>query len=196
MNTATIEPTLAPTPKTVLNGVDVTALGETVAAVQGQPDIAKFQFRAKNKWLGGGHNRSEIQGFYGACQEDDTRTEPFVLDNAEPAVLLGEDQGANPVEYVLHALAGCMTTTMVYHAAARGIHIESVETELEGDLDLHGFLRLDENVRNGYQNVRVKFHVKSDATPEQLKDLARISPVFDIVTNPVPVEVELQTIDC
>lgn len=193
MNTTTIEPTLEQTQNTVINGVDVTALGETVAAVQGQPEIAKFQFRAKNRWLGGGHNRSEIKGFYGACQEDDTRTEPFVLDNAEPPVLLGEDQGANPVEYVLHALAGCMTTTMVYHAAARGINIESVETELEGDLDLHGFLRIDENVRNGFENVRINFKVKSDATPEQLAELARISPVFDIVTNPVPVEVHIQT---
>jgi uncharacterized OsmC-like protein len=178
---------------TIINGVNVTALGETVEAVIAQPEIAKFQFRIKNKWLGGGHNRSEIKSFYGACQEDSTRTEPFVLDNDEPPVLLGKDQGANPVEYVLHALAGCMTTTMVYHAAARGIHIESVETELEGDLDLHGFLRLDETVRNGYENIRVKFKVKSDAAPEVLADLARISPVFDIVSNPVPVAVNIET---
>ena len=177
---------------TLINGVNVTALGENVEAVKAQPEIAKFQFRAKNKWLGGGHNRSEIKGFYGACQEDSTRTEAFVLDNDEPPVLLGEDQGANPVEYVLHALAGCMTTTMVYHAAARGIHLESVETELKGDLDLHGFLRLDETVRNGYENIRVKFTVKSDAAPEVLADLARISPVFDIVSNPVNVEVDIQ----
>jgi uncharacterized OsmC-like protein len=176
----------------IRNGVDVTALGEVLEAVQGDPAIAKFQFRAKNKWLGGGHNRSEIKGFYGACQEDSSRTEPFVLDNAEPPVLLGRDQGANPVEYVLHALAGCMTTTMVYHAAARGITIESVETELEGDLDLHGFLRLDENVRNGYENIRVNFKVKSDASPEQLADLAGMSPVFDIVSNPVPITVNLE----
>ena len=115
------------------------------------------------------------------------------MDNAEPPVLLGQDEGANPVEYVLHALAGCMTTTMVYHAAARGITIESVETELEGDLDLHGFLRIDDTVRNGYENVRVKFKVKSDASPEQLEDLAKISPVFDIVSNPVPVAVSIET---
>jgi uncharacterized OsmC-like protein len=176
---------------TIINGVNVTALGETVAAVQDAPAIAKFQFRAKNKWISGGHNRSEIKGFYGACQEDETRRETFVFDNGEPAVLLGEDEGANPVEFVLHALAGCMTTTMVYHAAARGINIESVESELEGDLDLHGFLRLDENVRNGYQNVRVSFKVKSDASPDQLADLARISPVFDIVSNAVPIEVDI-----
>jgi uncharacterized OsmC-like protein len=176
----------------ITNGVDVTALGGVLEAVQGDAEIAKFQFRAKNKWLGGGHNRTEIQGFYGACREDSTRTAPFVLDNAEPPVLLGEDQGANPVEYVLHALAGCMTTTMVYHAAAQGITIESVETELEGDLDLRGFLRLDDKVRNGYENIRVNFKVKSDATPEQLAELASMSPVFDIVSNPVPISVNME----
>ena len=180
-------------PATIINGVNVTALGEVVEAVKGEPTIAKFQFRSRNQWVNGGHNRSTIKGFYGACAEDTTRTEPFALDNAEPPVLLGEDQAPNPVEYILHALAGCMTTTMVYHAAARGIHIESIESELEGDLDLHGFLRMDENVRNGDQNLRVKFKVKSDASEEELADLARISPVFDIVSNPVPVEVSLET---
>lgn len=184
--TATIEK------NTIINGVNVTGLGQTVEAVSGQPEIAHFQFRARNCWQSGGLNRSEIKGFYGACQEDNTRSEPFILENAEPPQLLGEDQAPNPVEYVLHALAGCMTTTMVYHAAARGIHIKSVESELEGDLDLRGFLRLDETVRNGYQNIRVKFKVESDATSEQLADLARISPVFDIVSNPVPVEVSLE----
>ncbi len=177
----------------LVNGVDVTALGEVVETVKNQPAIAKFQFRAKNRWIDGGHNRSSIKEFHGAGQEDTTRTEAFVLDNAEPPVLLGQDQGPNPVEYVLHALAGCMTTTMVYHAAARGIHIESVESELEGDLDLHGFLRMDDSVRNGYENIRVKFNVKSDATKEELAELARISPVFDIVSNPVPVDVAVQS---
>lgn len=177
---------------TIINGVNVTALGETVDAVTGQPEIARFQFRASNRWVRGGLNQSNIKGFYGACAEDSNRTEPFVLENAEPPVLLGGDEAPNPVEYVLHALAGCMTTTMVYHAAARGIHLESVESELEGDLDLHGFLRLKDDVRNGYENIRVKFTVKSDASEEQLADLARISPVFDIVSNPVPIEVSLK----
>jgi uncharacterized OsmC-like protein len=178
----------------ITNGVDVTALGEVFEAVQGDPEIAKFQFRVRNKWLGGGHNRSEIQSFYGACQEDSSREKAYIFDNGEPPVLLGNNEGANPVEFVLHALAGCMTTTMVYHAAARGIIIESIETELEGDLDLHGFLRIDDGIRNGYENVRVNFTVKSDAAPEQLTDLARISPVFDIVSNPVPVSVNIETV--
>ena len=187
MNTEATEPAA-----TIINGVNVTALGEVVEAVKGTPEIAKFQFRARNKWLRGGLNRSSIQGFYGACAEDSNRTEPFVLDNAEPPVLLGEDEAPNPVEYVLHALAGCMTTTLVYHAAARGIRIESVESVLEGDLDLHGFLRLDESVRNGYENIRVTFKVVSDASEEELADLARISPVFDIVSNPVPIAVSVE----
>jgi uncharacterized OsmC-like protein len=178
----------------IVNGVNVTALGNVAEAVQGEPKIAKFQFRATNTWQDGGHNRSAIKGFYGACAEDCTRTEPFVLDNAEPPVLLGQDQAPNPVEYVLHALAGCMTTTMVYHAAARGIRIESVESQLEGDLDLRGFLRMDDDVRNGYEKVRISFKVKSDATPEQLAELAKISPVFDIVSNPVPVNVTVEPV--
>ena len=184
--------TTATEEKVITNGVNVTALGEVLEAVKGDPEIAKFQFRAKNEWLGGGHNRSTIQSYYGACQEQSSREKAFVFDNGEPPVLLGNDEGANPVEFVLHALAGCMTTTMVYHAAARGITIESIETELEGDLDLHGFLRIDDSVRNGYQNIRVSFKVKSDASAEQLADLARISPVFDIVSNPVPVSVNIE----
>ena len=139
--------TTATEEKVITNGVNVTALGEVLEAVKGDPEIAKFQFRAKNEWLGGGHNRSTIQSYYGACQEQSSREKAFVFDNGEPPVLLGNDEGANPVEFVLHALAGCMTTTMVYHAAARGITIESIETELEGDLDLHGFLRLDDRNR-------------------------------------------------
>jgi hypothetical protein len=105
----------------VLNGVDIKRLEGTIAAVTENPAIADFKFRAVNKWITGGHNRSRIKGFYGACQEDDTRTETFVMDNDEPQILLREDNGANPVEYVLHALAGCLTTTMVYHRASKAI---------------------------------------------------------------------------
>lgn len=180
----------------MLNGVDVDRLFATIDAVGKETSLADFRFRAKNTWMRGGHNRSTIQGFYGAGQEDPTRTKPFVLDNDEPAVLLGEDHGANPVEYVLHALAGCLTTSLVYHAAARGIRIDEVSSTLEGDLDLRGFLGMDDSVRNGYEKVRVTFQVKGDATDEQLEELCRVaqrrSPVFDIVSNPVPVEVRLE----
>jgi uncharacterized OsmC-like protein len=175
-----------------MNGVDVARLGQTVAAVQQHPSLAAFQFRAVNRWVGGGHNRSTIQGFYGAEQEDTVRTTAFVLDADEPPVLLGKDQGANPVEFVLHALAACLTTSMVYHAAARGIRIDSVESRLDGDLDLRGFLGVSDNVRRGYQQIRVKFQVASDAAADELQQLTTYSPVFDIVSNPVPVSVSIE----
>lgn len=180
----------------MINGVDVDRLFATIDAVGKDTSLADFRFRAENRWMRGGHNRSTIQGFYGAGQEDPTRTKPFVLDNDEPAVLLGEDHGANPVEYVLHALAGCVTTSLVYHASARGIRIDEVSSTLEGQLDLRGFLGMDDSVRNGYEKIRVTLRVKGDATDKQLEELCRLaerrSPVFDIVSNPVPVEVKLE----
>lgn len=176
-----------------LNGVNLDRLASTVEAIQQQPALATFQFRSSNAWIDGGHNRSTIKGFYGAGQEDTERTKPFVLDAAEPPVLLGKDQGPNPVEYVLHALAACLTTSMVYHAAARGIRIESVESRLEGDLDLRGFLGLSQDVRKGYQGIRVHFTITSDADPKQLEQLTTFSPVHDIIANPVPVSISVTT---
>ncbi len=176
---------------TVINGVDVDRLGETVKAIQHNPSLATSQFRATNRWINGGHNRSTIQGFYAAGQEDATRSRPFVLDAGEPPVLLGNDEGANPVEFVLHALAACLTTSLVYHAAARGIRIEAVESTLEGDLDLQGFLGLSDQVRRGYKEIRVNFAVTSNATAEQLKELTKFSPVHDIISNPVPVSISI-----
>ena len=176
-----------------MNGVDLEQLGASFSAIQGEPGLAKFQFRARNTWINGGHNRTTIKEFYGVGQEDTIRTEPFVMDADEPPVLLGEDHGANPVEYVLHALAACLTTSMVYHAAAQGIKIDAIESRLEGDLDLRGFLGLSKNVRPGYQNLRVHFTVKSDAPTETLQKLMKHSPVFDIVSNPVPVTISVHT---
>ena len=175
-----------------LNGVQVEELKKTIAAIQGDPSLAKFTFRAANRWMDGGHNRSTIQGFYGAGREDTSRQAPFVMDADEPAVLLGADQGANPVEYVLHALAACLTTSLVYHAAARGIQIEEVESRLEGEIDLLGFLGLSTSVRKGYQGIRVAMRVKSDAPVEKLAALCKFSPVYDTVSNPVPVSLEVQ----
>ena len=183
------------TQDSVLNGVNVTRLGNTINAIKGNAEVAKFQFRATNKWITGGHNRTTIKDFYGACQEDTSRREPFMLDSDEPKVLLGEDNGANPVEYVLNALLACMTTTMVYKAAANGIKLDEVESSIEGDIDLRGLLELADDVRNGFQDIRVNFKVKTDASPEQLELLDRLcktSPVFDIVTNGVPVTVSLE----
>jgi uncharacterized OsmC-like protein len=179
-----------------INGVDVDQLFSTINAIKENPGLAKFEFRANNQWVNGGHNRTSIKDFYGAGQEDTTRKRTFVFDNDEPVALLGEDNGANPVEFVLHALAGCLTTSLVYHAAAQGIKIDAVESKFEGDLDLRGFLGLNEDVRNGYENIRVTFKIKADAPEEKLKELCELaqkrSPVFDIVTNRVPVNVQLK----
>ena len=182
--------------ETVVNGVNVDELFKTLDAVKKTAAIAKFRFRADNTWINGGHNRTSIRNFYGAGAEDTSRKTPFVLDADEPKVLLGTDRGPNPVEYVLTALAGCLTSSLVYHAAARGIAIEEVKSHLEGDLDLRGFLGTSDEVRNGYENIRVTFKIKADATEEQLEELVQLarerSPVFDIVSHPVPVSVELQ----
>lgn len=176
----------------IVNGVDVTRLIETVRAIQNQPELADFKFRAKNKWRDGSQNRSTVDGFYGTCQ-DISHAQPFVLDADEPPVLLGKGEGANPVEYLLTALASCMTTSLAYHAASEGIEIEGIESSYEGDIDFHGFLDLDPNVRRGYKEIRAQFKVKTDADREKLAELIRRSPVFDIVTNPTPVKVTLVT---
>ncbi len=177
-----------------INGFKPEEIVATVQALQNDPSLAEFQFRVRNKWINGGHNRSTIKGFYGAGMEDTSRTEAFVFNNGEPPVLLGNNEGANPVEFILHALAGCMTTTMALHAAANGIELKSVESELEGDLDVQGFLKLNDQVRNGYRQIRVKFKVDDDITDEQkelLISLAKNSPVFDVVSNPVPVKITM-----
>jgi uncharacterized OsmC-like protein len=179
----------------VVNGVSVTKLFQTVGAIQSNSSIADFNFRAKGKWVNGGHNRTIINDFYGACQTH-SRSQPFVYEKDEPPVLLGEDHGANPVEYALAALNGCLTSSLIYHAAAQGVKIEDVETTLSGDIDLHGFLGLNENVRNGYKKIQVNFSIKSDASEEKLRELVELaqkrSPVFDIISHPTPVEVSME----
>ena len=178
-----------------VNGVNVSKLFGTVEAIKENPEIAKFNFKAKGKWINGGHNRTTINEFYGACQNFQ-RSQSFVFEKDEPPVLLGEDQGANPVEYVFAALDGCLTTSLIYHAAAQGIKIDEVETSFSGDLNLHGFLGLDENTRNGYEKIKVEFKIKADAPKEKLQELVQLaqkrSPVFDIVSHPTPVEVSLK----
>lgn len=178
-----------------LNGVDVERLYGTIKDLEEKPELARFEFRAQNRWINGGHNQSSIKGFFGAGEEDKSRNKPFVLDNGEPDVLLGKDEGANPVEYVLHGLAGCMTTSMVYHAAARGIKIKAIESTLSGELDLRGLLGISKDVRNGYKKINVAFKIKADATDEQLEELIQIaknhSPVYDTISRPVPIEVSV-----
>jgi uncharacterized OsmC-like protein len=183
--------------ETVRNGVDTEQLFGTLDAIKAQPEIAKFQFRVANRWIHGAHNRSTIQGFYAAGGEDTSREEPFVIDAGEPAILLGTDTGANPAEYLLHALAACLTTSLVYVAAARGVHLTEVESRLEGDMDVQGALGLSKEHRNGFERIRVAFNVRGDAPPEKLREVVeraqKRSAVFDMVTNGVPVSVEVAT---
>lgn len=185
-----VQPT--PTP-TMLNGVNVTALFDTIEAVKANAAIAKFNFRARNAWMGGDRNRSTIHDFTGALGEQRTGVQAFIAENGEPEVLLGDDSAPNPVEWLLHALIGCMTTTTAYHAAAHGIAIEAIDSEIDGDLDLRGFLGLSEEVRKGYQAIRVRMRVKTKAPSDTIGALTKMSPVFDVVSKSVPVTVSIET---
>jgi len=180
--------------ETVRNGVDTAQMYGTLDAINANPELGVFQFRASNRWLGGAHNRSTIRSFYGAGQEDDSRAEAFSIDAGEPAVLLGVDTGPNPAEALLHALAACLTTTLVYVAAARKVNLTEVESTLEGDMDVRGCLGITDEVRNGFTNIRVRFRISGDAPQEKLQEIVQRaqarSAVFDMVSSGVPVQVE------
>ncbi len=179
---------------TYVNGLNVQAALDTIAALKADKSLAKFQFRARNNWIDGGENRSTIRDFYGAGKEDTSRAMPFEFTNGEPPVLLGNNEGANPVEFLLHALAGCVTTTFVLHAMARGIAIRELSTELKGNIDLQGLLGLDDGVPAGYEQINIQMRVKADCTDQELDDLLsyaqRHSPVCNTVCRPVPVVIE------
>jgi uncharacterized OsmC-like protein len=177
-----------------VNGVDLERLNGTIEAVTADPGLARFQFRAHNRWVDGGHSRTRIQGFYGAGQEDTSREQPFVLDSDEPPVLLGENRAPNAGEYALQALAACLTGTIVYHAAARGIALRGLECTVQGDLDVQGFLGLDGDIRPGYEQIQVAIKVAGELDDDQLAEIAsltRYSPVRDVVTNPVAVAIDV-----
>jgi uncharacterized OsmC-like protein len=182
---------------TVRNGVDTAQLYATLDAIKADPRLATFQFRARNRWIGGAHNRTAIRDFYAANQEDTSRAEEFVVDAGEPAILLGTDTGPNPAEYLLHALAACLTTLLVYVAAARGVELTKVESTLEGDMDVQGALGLSDDHRNGFDRIRVSFRIAGDAPEEKLREVVeraqQRSAVFDMVTNGVPVTVDVAT---
>jgi uncharacterized OsmC-like protein len=176
------------------NGVDTEKLFATLDLIKDQPELARFQFRATNRWISGAHNRSTIKGFYGAGAEDASRAEAFQLDAGEPAILLGADTGPNPAEYVLHALAACLTTSIVYTAAARKVRLTAVESTVAGDLDARGAFGLDDAVRNGFERIAVSFRVTGDAPEGKLREIVERarerSAVYDMVTNGVPVAVD------
>jgi uncharacterized OsmC-like protein len=180
--------------KRTINGVNVDQLFSTIDFIKQKPEIAKFKFRATNQCVRGTHNRATVKDFYGAGQEDDTR-ESMIFHMDEPPVLLGNNEGANPVEYLLVALSGCLTTSLIAHASAKGIPIKAVESRYEGDIDLRGFLGLSEDVKVGYQNIRVYFKIDADISGAEKQELIKMarkySPVFNTVFNQTPVSVQL-----
>ena len=181
------------------NGVDTATLFATLDAVRGDTDLAKFQFRATNRWLGGSHNRSTIKDFYAACGEDTSRTEAFTLDAGEPSILLGTDTGPNPAEYLLHALAACVTTSLVYSAAARKVNLTMVESTLEGDLNIEGAMGTNTaDFRNGFTAIRMSVRIAGDAPEEKLREVVQRgtdrSVVFDSISAGVPIAVDVTTV--
>jgi len=180
-----------------LNGVDVEALFQQIGELKKMPNLAKFKFRCQNRWIDCGHNRTVIKNIYGVGQEQPARPEPFVLDADEPPLLLGTDIGPNPVEYLLHAITACVTSTIIYHAAAKGVKIQELRSRTEGDIDIRGFLGLDDKVPRGFQDIRIRFDIKADAPKEKLEEILALgptySPVYDTVTRAVKVDVGLET---
>jgi uncharacterized OsmC-like protein len=178
----------------IVNGVDTAKLSATIGAIKADASLAHFQFRLSNQWVGGGENRSRIDDFHGAGQEM-RHKQPFFLVSDEPEVLLSDDRGPNAGEYVLHALASCLTGALVYHAAARGITVKGIATRLEGDIDLQGFLGLSKDVRRGFENIRVTFDIDADCDDSGKQELIEMaqaySPVFDMLTNGLPVSCRL-----
>ena len=175
-----------------INGIDLDVLQNTVKAIEQNPELAKCKFRTKNTWISGTQSKSTIKSFYGASQEMEHGQE-FEIGSDEPPILAGQDQYPNAAEHLLNSLAGCLTTGMVAHAAVRGIHIEKLESELEGDIDVRGFLGLSNEVPKGFTNIRVNIRVKSDVDNiEKLKELVWFSPVLNTITKEANVNITVE----
>ena len=186
---------VAPAVKPPLNGVNTPTLLATLGAVKAQPSLAQFQFRATNRWIGGNHSETRIESFSGAGGEHTHKT-AFTYGADHPAVLVGEDRGPTPVEFLLHGLAACITAGIGNIAAIRGVALTSVESTLEGDIDLNGIFGLSD-ARNGYQRIRATFTIDGDAPAEKLRAIVEQaqarSAVFDVLTNGVPVDITINT---
>ena len=192
----TIDMTAAEADSPIRNGVDTATLFATLDAVKQAPEAARFQFRARNEWVSGTHNRSTIADYFGVGEER-SHERSFVFDADHPAVLVGRDQGPTPAEFVLQALAACLTAGLANIAAARKIRLTEVRSTVSGDIDLNGILGLNPAVRNGYERITVRFTVKGDAPEEKLRELVEQSrarsAVYDVITNGVPVTIEVDT---
>ena len=181
----------------LVNGIDVDQLFGTIDMIKEKPEIARFKFRATNRWVAGTHNQATVKDFYGALKEDSSR-EPMLFKIDEPPVLCGMNLGANPVEYLLVALSGCLTTSMIAHAAARGIEIRKVESRYEGDLDVRGFLGISDEVPVAYERISVYFKIDADMSEDKKEELVKMakkySPVFNSIAKSIPVSVQLDRV--
>jgi uncharacterized OsmC-like protein len=177
----------------IRNGIDTAQVYGTLDVLKARSEAARFEFRVRNRWIDGTHSRSTIHGFWGAGAEDVSRAEPFVVDASEPPVLFGHNEAPNPAEYLLHALAGCLTLTIVNVAAARKVELHEVSSSLTGVLDARGATGIDDSYRNGFEGIDVDFTIKGDASPEKLRGIVdralSRSVVYDMITNGVPVNV-------
>ncbi len=176
-----------------LNGVDIEGFNETCSLLRKEEKLGKAEFRVQNEWKSGGNNRVVVEGYYAAGQEQ-KRPKTFTFQADEPPPLLGKDAGANPVEYLLTALSSCMTTSIVYHAAAKDIKIRRLTSEFKGELDLRGFLGLSEKVPKGYKKIYANFKIDTDAPVEKIKEFYQFSPVYDMISKSVPIEVDITKI--
>ncbi len=181
--------------KAPLNGVDTPTLLATINVVGGQPELAKFQWRATNRWVSGTHSQTRIEKFFGAGAEQ-AHGRAFEFDGDHPTVLVGGDNGPTPVEILLHALAGCLTAGIANVAAARGVTLTEVSSTLEGDMDLRGILGLSKDVRNGYSGIKVTFDIRGDAPAEKLQQIVEQSrarsAVFDVLANGTKIDVSVR----
>lgn len=181
--------------KRFVNGIDVQKLESTIEAINSDPDLASYSFHAVNEWVEGAQSRTIVRRFEGGSEHVE-RARPFIIQSDEPEVLLGSDTAPNPVVSLLHSLAACLSVTLVYNASARGITLDKMSISIEGDLDLHGFYGLSKEVRPGFQDVRLKVSISSDASRADIEDLVRhaqkVSPILDSLRNRIPVEVEVE----
>jgi uncharacterized OsmC-like protein len=178
----------------VNNGVNVQALLDAREALKGAPDAAKFTWRATCKWQNGTHSKTNVNSFFGLGQEQQHKTESsFEADH--PEIFASEDLAITPIEYVLVGLASCLTAGVAAVAQNRGIQLRSVESKLEGKMDIRGILGMDSDVRNGYDDIKVTFKIDADAPKKDIEALVaqsqKRSAVYDVITNPVNVTVEV-----
>lgn len=177
----------------LFNGIDTEQVVSLATKISQNEDYGKFKFRASNHWIDGSRSRSTIQDFFAGGKEDSSRIEALVVDTDQPVFLGGDNVAPNPVEYLLHALDSCLTTTLVYHASVQGITLESVDTQSEGEMNARGFFGISDEVNKGYERIRVNMRVKSNASVDTLTKLAMYSPVYEMVSKAVPVDFTLTT---